>query len=160
MMRRLAFALVLTLPVFSPQNTFAQPRLGKGATPGGVPPKGRPGGPGGNVDNPCAPLREACIAAGFKPRGHEEGKGIKLDCVDKLVAGQKVSGVKIDPSSKEVKACLAYHNSKPQGPGGPGGPGGGGGPRGGGPVGPKGGQGRPSSSGGMPSEPNPGAPSK
>jgi hypothetical protein len=54
---------------------------------------------------PCKEIRAACESAGFVKGGHKEGKGLVMDCMKKLVAGEKVEGVSV--SSELVSACKA-----------------------------------------------------
>lgn len=52
---------------------------------------------------PCKEIATACEAAGFKKGGHKEKKGLYIDCMRKLEAGESVEGVSV--SSDLVKDC-------------------------------------------------------
>ena len=67
-------------------------------------PKGPKGPKGGG---PCHELVKSCRAAGFEPGHHKEGKGLWLDCVAKLVAGESVSGVTFQGGEEQKSACKA-----------------------------------------------------
>jgi hypothetical protein len=56
-------------------------------------------------DHPCKNLKAACEAAGFAKGKHKEGKGLWMDCLNKLKAGEAVPGVTAAPG--EVDACKA-----------------------------------------------------
>lgn len=52
---------------------------------------------------PCRNIVKACKAAGFSRAN--EGKGhIYRDCVEKIIKGEMVEGVKADPG--DIQACL------------------------------------------------------
>ncbi len=53
----------------------------------------------------CESIAKACGAGGFKPGAHGEGKGLWMDCVDKVVAGGTVEGVTVTPTADELTAC-------------------------------------------------------
>ncbi len=55
--------------------------------------------------HPCKSIQAACEAAGFARGRHEEGKGLFLDCMKPLLAGQSVPGVTV--SSAQIDACKA-----------------------------------------------------
>jgi hypothetical protein len=60
-------------------------------------------------DHPCKEVKEACEAAGFKKGAHKEGKGLWMDCIQKLKEGQAVAGVTV-PAEK-LAACKAKKES-------------------------------------------------
>ncbi|NJL25886.1 MAG: hypothetical protein HC902_12435 [Calothrix sp. SM1_5_4] len=54
----------------------------------------------------CSDLKEACVKAGFKRGAHREnGKGLMADCMAKLVKGEKVDGVLMDPADPAIGSC-------------------------------------------------------
>lgn len=53
--------------------------------------------------HPCEKILEACKAGGFVKGGHKDKKGLYMDCLKPILAGQSVSGVSVD--SKDVQAC-------------------------------------------------------
>jgi hypothetical protein len=70
--------------------------------------------------NPCAPIKAACEAAGYKHGAHNAGKGLGKDCIHPIVSGQTVAGVTVSPN--DLAACKAQmekaprHGKEPQGP--------------------------------------------
>jgi hypothetical protein len=56
-------------------------------------------------DHPCKEIKAACEAAGYHKGGHKEGKGLWMDCVHKLKAGEAVAGVTI--AADKLAACKA-----------------------------------------------------
>lgn len=54
---------------------------------------------------PCMEVKKACEAAGFSKGKHKEGKGLHIDCVQKLANGEAVAGVTI--SQDVIAACKA-----------------------------------------------------
>ncbi len=38
------------------------------------------------ADNACMPIAQACMKAGYYKGGHDQGKGLILDCVEPVVA--------------------------------------------------------------------------
>lgn len=68
----------------------------------------------GNESKPCQQIKSACEAAGFKKGDHKEKKGLYLDCLDPILAGQSVAGVSV--GSDVVTACkekkLAHNKTK------------------------------------------------
>lgn len=52
--------------------------------------------------HPCAKMKDACVAAGFTG-DHKDGKGLRVDCMDKLSDGVAVAGVTVDAA--DVAAC-------------------------------------------------------
>jgi hypothetical protein len=55
-------------------------------------------------DHPCREIKTACEAAGFHKGDHKKnGKGLWLDCMDKLKVGEAVPGVSV--SADKVAAC-------------------------------------------------------
>jgi hypothetical protein len=52
---------------------------------------------------PCLTIEKACKAAGFVSSGAKNGKGLFIHCMQPILAGQKVTGVTVDPA--DVKAC-------------------------------------------------------
>ena len=60
----------------------------------------------GNGAHPCKKIEAACEAAGFARGAHKNGsKGLFMDCIKPLMAGQPVAGVTVDAS--DVQACQA-----------------------------------------------------
>lgn len=59
---------------------------------------------------PCKEIAAACEAAGFKKGGHKEKKGLYIDCMRKLEAGESVDGVSV--SSDLVKECKARREER------------------------------------------------
>ncbi len=58
----------------------------------------------------CKKLADACKAAGYQAGQHKAtGKGLHVDCMKKLLAGQTVEGVTVDAA--DVAACKVQ---KPQ----------------------------------------------
>ena len=62
----------------------------------------------GHGEGPCKALREACKGAGFEKGMHKEGKGLIMDCMAKVGAGEKVEGIAFDPAAAENKACMDH----------------------------------------------------
>lgn len=57
-------------------------------------------------DHPCHDVKMACEAAGFAKGHHKhEGKGLWMDCVNKLKAGETVPGVTV--AADKIEACKA-----------------------------------------------------
>ncbi len=55
---------------------------------------------------PCKQIKAACEAGGFVKGGHKkDGKGLYVDCMKKIMAGETVPGVTVTPD--EVTACKA-----------------------------------------------------
>lgn len=53
---------------------------------------------------PCKEIRSACEAAGFVKGNHKkDGKGLWVDCMKKVKAGEAVPGVNVTP--EQVTAC-------------------------------------------------------
>lgn len=69
-----------------------------------------PGAQSFAADHPCKQIVKACEAAGFVKGGHKEKKGLWVDCVKPVKAGQSVTGVSVDPSV--VQACVAKKAAK------------------------------------------------
>jgi len=63
------------------------------------------------ADHPCKQIQTACSAAGFVKGDHKDHKGLFLDCVKPIRAGQTVAGVTIDPNT--VQACNAKKAKAP-----------------------------------------------
>lgn len=82
---------------------FAQAADGAHGGPGKGHGKG-PGKPRG-MHGPCEVYKKACHAAGFKLGQHKVGKGLWLDCVAKLVAGETVAGVTVEATADDATAC-------------------------------------------------------
>lgn len=62
------------------------------------------GSPGDHGKHPCQAVRAACEAAGFAKGGHKSGgKGLYVDCMQKLFKGEAVPGVSVD--SATLQAC-------------------------------------------------------
>lgn len=59
---------------------------------------------------PCKEVAAACEAAGFKKGGHKEKKGLYIDCMRKLEAGDSVEGVSV--SSDLVKECKSRREER------------------------------------------------
>jgi hypothetical protein len=54
----------------------------------------------------CSEVRRACQDAGFKKRPHgENGRKLFKDCLEKLIAGRPVAGVKLQPADPAVAKC-------------------------------------------------------
>jgi hypothetical protein len=63
--------------------------------------------------HPCKAIRAACEGAGFRPHEHKSGKGLWLDCVDKIMKGETVPGVTVAASDVDgCKAKKAEHEAK------------------------------------------------
>ena len=62
--------------------------------------------------DPCAPIKAACEAAGFKHGGHSSGKGLMKDCIHPIVSGQQVSGVTVSPT--DASACKTQVEKQPR----------------------------------------------
>lgn len=60
----------------------------------------------------CNGIRSACESAGFKLKGHKEGKGLIVDCMGKIAKGEAVEGVTVDPTTPENKACIEHLTMK------------------------------------------------
>jgi hypothetical protein len=56
-----------------------------------------------DADHPCKPLEAACKAAGFYQGGSSSGKGLLKDCIEPLVDGKSVEGVKVEAT--DAAAC-------------------------------------------------------
>jgi hypothetical protein len=52
---------------------------------------------------PCLEVKKACESAGFTLGQHKVGKGLHKDCMQKLAAGEAVTGVTV--SADVVSAC-------------------------------------------------------
>ncbi|HWU43561.1 MAG TPA: hypothetical protein VN132_08990 [Bdellovibrio sp.] len=64
-------------------------------------------------DHPCHKIEAACESAGFIKKHHNEKKGLYLDCMQPILAGNKVAGVNVADS--DVAACKekkAEHHKK------------------------------------------------
>lgn len=60
---------------------------------------------------PCKAIKEACEKAGFKAGDHKKtGKGLWIDCVDKVAKGETVEGVTI--AAADVAACKEKHEER------------------------------------------------
>lgn len=62
------------------------------------------------MDRPCKKVMAACEAAGFKKGGHKEGKGLMMDCMKKLMDGEKVEGVTV--AAEDMAACKEMHEKR------------------------------------------------
>ena len=60
-----------------------------------------------NDKHPCLALKKACEAAGFVKGEAKKGKGLYIDCLDKVAKGEPVAGVSVN--SADVAACKANH---------------------------------------------------
>ena len=66
-------------------------------------------------DHPCMRIKKACEGAGFVKGGHKKDakKGLYKDCMEPIMAGQTVAGVKIEAADidkcKEKKAHHKEH---------------------------------------------------
>jgi hypothetical protein len=56
-------------------------------------------------DKPCLIIAKACSEAGFV-RERSETKGIWRNCMEPVLLGQTVAGVKVDPAA--VKTCRSH----------------------------------------------------
>ena len=55
--------------------------------------------------HPCAAIVKACKSAGFVKGDHKkDGKGLYIDCVNKIVKGESVAGVTIS-NPDDIAAC-------------------------------------------------------
>ncbi len=67
-----------------------------------------------NDAKPCHVIKEACEAGGYKKGGHKtDKKGLKVDCIQPIMAGQTVAGVNV--TADQVAACKAKHPNYGQG---------------------------------------------
>lgn len=57
------------------------------------------------TEGPCKRVKEACEAAGYLPGQHNQGKGLWMNCMNKLKNGKTVPGV--NASASDVEACKA-----------------------------------------------------
>jgi hypothetical protein len=55
-------------------------------------------------NTPCLNLVKACKEAGFSKSKKGSKRHVYLDCVDKILEGETVEGVTVDPA--DVTACL------------------------------------------------------
>jgi hypothetical protein len=62
----------------------------------------------GKGTHPCKKIAEVCKAAGFVRGGSSTGKGIMENCIQPIMSGQQVTGVKVDPS--DIAACKQRHS--------------------------------------------------
>ncbi|MBY0471739.1 hypothetical protein K2X30_11285 [bacterium] len=53
--------------------------------------------------HPCAKIYKACHKGGFIKGGHQEGKGLVINCMKPLMEGKTVPGVTVDAAV--IKAC-------------------------------------------------------
>ena len=60
-------------------------------------------------NHPCKEVKAACEAAGYHKGGHKEGKGLWMDCLEKLKAGAAVPGVTV--AADKLAACKAKNCS-------------------------------------------------
>jgi len=56
----------------------------------------------------CAPLKQACQAAGFKAGEAKKKNGLYADCIDQALAGKKPAKVRI--KSADVDSCKKVSN--------------------------------------------------
>ena len=62
-------------------------------------------------DHPCHEVKTACEAAGFVNKSHKkDGKGLHIDCIKKLIAGETVPGVTV--AADKIEACKAKKAEK------------------------------------------------
>ncbi|MBC7690211.1 MAG: hypothetical protein H7222_00435 [Methylotenera sp.] len=62
------------------------------------------------ADHPCKEVKAACEAGGFVDKAHKTtGKGLHIDCMQKLFKGEPVAGVRVSPET--VNACMAKKES-------------------------------------------------
>ena len=61
--------------------------------------------------HPCAQIIKACKSAGFVKNDHKDGKGLWVDCVNKIVNGQSVAGVNIS-NPEDVASCKAKREER------------------------------------------------
>jgi hypothetical protein len=63
------------------------------------------------ADEPCKQIKTACEGAGFTKGGHKTGnKGLFIDCMKPIMAGQSVPGVTVTPD--QVTACKAKKDKR------------------------------------------------
>ncbi len=56
--------------------------------------------------SPCKDIKAACEAGGFTKGGHKkDNKGLYIDCMKKIMAGETVPGVSV--TADQVTACKA-----------------------------------------------------
>ena len=58
----------------------------------------------------CHAIEQACKAAGFVRSGTKDGKGLFMNCLKPIMAGQSVNGVTVNPA--DVQACQAKHQRR------------------------------------------------
>lgn len=57
-------------------------------------------------EGPCKKIIENCEAGGYKMGAHKAtGKGVMIDCLNKILKGETVAGVTATP--EEIKGCSA-----------------------------------------------------
>jgi hypothetical protein len=54
-------------------------------------------------NQPCKEVKAACEAAGYVKGGHKDKKGLRIDCLRKLMKGESVEGVSV--ASDKIAAC-------------------------------------------------------
>jgi hypothetical protein len=55
-------------------------------------------------NHPCQKIKTACESAGFKKGDHKKNKkGLHVDCMKPVMAGQTVAGVTV--SAEDISAC-------------------------------------------------------
>ncbi|UYL08100.1 hypothetical protein B9G69_013700 [Bdellovibrio sp. SKB1291214] len=64
----------------------------------------------GGKDHPCAKVKAACEAAGFKQGAHKDKKGLWKDCVDPVMEGKSVAGVTV--ATSDIEACKMKKEEK------------------------------------------------
>lgn len=58
----------------------------------------------------CQELVRSCQSAGYVRNGHKTGKGLIMDCMDPVIAGQTVAGVSASEAAiKDCKEKRAHH---------------------------------------------------
>ena len=63
------------------------------------------------ADHPCKEVKAACESAGFVNKAHKtKGKGLHIDCMQKLFKGEPVAGVNVSPET--VNACKSKKESR------------------------------------------------
>lgn len=63
-----------------------------------------------NKNHGCKHIAKACKSAGFVKGGEKQGKGLWMNCMKPIIAGQTVTGVNVNPA--DVQACQAMHASR------------------------------------------------
>lgn len=63
--------------------------------------------------HPCQDIKKACESAGFVKGDHKKnGKGLYIDCMQKVMAGESVAGVTV--SAEQISSCKARREAHAQ----------------------------------------------